>query len=134
MAPIRDLFRVSSEERYARSRLEAEITLRRRFPPEGDLMPPRIRTLLVKAQAATDAALLNDFGYADLRDLVDKVLRADPSNARALAMRAVAMAGVDELEAAIAAAEKALAIDPIAGLEINIDLRNFLQKAKGTAS
>src|SRR5215831_14566515 len=111
MAPIRDLFQVSSEERYARSRPEGEITLRRRYPPDHDPMPPRTRTLLVKAQAATDAALLNDFGYADLRDLVDKVLRVDPSNARALAMRAVAMAGVDELEAAIAAAEKALAID-----------------------
>jgi regulator of sirC expression with transglutaminase-like and TPR domain len=134
MDPTKDLFRMSAEERYARSNLEAEIALRRASSLNEDPTPPRITALLVRAQAATNAALRNGFGYADLLDLVNEVLRFDPSTARALAMRAVARAGLNQIEAAISDAERALAIDPIAGLEIGINLHGFLRRVKGTTS
>jgi hypothetical protein len=103
------------KDRWRAFNLEAEIPLRRGGGHE-DPVRTRVGVLLVKAQGTLIHALRRGVGFSDVCDFADEALRLQPANADALALRAMGMAKLGLFPQAVEDAERAVALDPDAGV------------------
>jgi hypothetical protein len=118
------------KDRWWRFNTEAEIIVRR---DGGDPDPVRTRVgvLLVKAQGALIHALRQGVSFSDVCEFADEALRLQPSNADALALRAVAKAKLGLFSQAAADAEEATALEPDAGEVYGAPARRLLRALRG---
>jgi hypothetical protein len=118
------------KDRWRSFNLDAEIVVRR-----GGVDPDPVRTrvgvLLVKAQGTLIHALRQGAGFSDVCDFADEALRLQPSNADALALRAIAKAKLGLFLQAVEDAEKATALDPDAGEVYGAPARRLLRALRG---
>ena len=80
------------------------------------------------AQLKAGSMLLAAGRTEDAKARADKVLALSPKNAKALVLRASALAGLTDLDGAITQIQAAIALDPTAGSQTNLGL---FQLAKG---
>jgi hypothetical protein len=112
------------------SDIEAEITCRRGVP-DDDPIRTRVGVLLVKASGRFQHAVRNGYGFGDVCDLVEKVLKLQPLCADAIALRAVAKARQLRYFEAVMDAAAAVALDRDAGAFYGVPARQLLKELRG---